>query len=115
MIHQLGKRFFFIIFTVLLFTSCKEEQTKISTNVKLLQTLDKKIKEKKIYENNKKKTIKKLKNELLNTTNDSIIYSINYQIVEHYLGYQCDSAYFYSDKNKEIAIKNNNKWKRRSN
>ncbi|KFF73842.1 hypothetical protein HX13_17800 [Chryseobacterium sp. P1-3] len=94
---------------MLLIFSCKERKTKISTNIKLLQTLDEKIKEKKNYENNKKKSIKKLKNELLNTTNDSIIYSINHQIVEYYLGYQCDSAYAYSDKNKEIAIRNNNK------
>ncbi len=109
MIYQLGKRFFIIICTVLLFFSCREKRTKISTNVKLLQTLDEKIKEKKNYENNKKKSIKKLKNELLKTTNDSTIYAINHQIVEHYLGYQCDSAYLYSDKNKEIAIRNNNK------
>ncbi len=36
MIHQLGKRFFFIIFTVLLFTSCKEEQTKLVDDLRLV-------------------------------------------------------------------------------
>ena len=89
--------------------SCKKTDSHPDNNEKLLRILDDKIKNKKYYEIKKKNHIQKLKKEaLLYKNNDSITYHLNNLIVEEYLGYQCDSAYIYSDKNKEIAIRNNN-------
>ncbi len=93
----------------MLYISCKKNSFEMKSNEKLLKILDQKIIEKKKYERIKKINILKLKNQISKQNNDSVIYALNYQIVEHYLGYQCDSAYSYSDKNKAIAIKNNNK------
>lgn len=105
---KIGKLNFFL-FVFFIFFSCKKTDSHPDINEKLLRILDDKIKHKKYYEIKKKNHIQKLKKEaLLYKNNDSISYHLNYLIVEEYLGYQCDSAYIYSDKNKEIAIRNNN-------
>ena len=105
---KIGKLNFFL-FVFFIFFSCKKNNNKINVNEQLLHSLDEKIKHKKYYENKKKNHIQKLKKEaLLYKNNDSISYHLNYLIVEEYVGYQCDSAYIYSDKNKEIANRSNN-------
>lgn len=109
MIYFKIKKYCFIFFIIGTLFSCKKTDSHPDINEKLLRILDDKIKHKKYYEIKKKNHIQKLKKEaLLYKNNDSISYHLNYLIVEEYLGYQCDSAYIYSDKNKEIAIRNNN-------
>jgi hypothetical protein len=109
MIYLKIKKYCFIFFIIGTLFSCKKTDSHPDINEKLLRILDDKIKHKKYYEIKKKNHIQKLKKEaLLYKNNDSISYHLNYLIVEEYLGYQCDSAYIYSDKNKEIAIRNNN-------
>lgn len=109
MIYLKIKKYCFIFFILGTLFSCKKTDSHPDINEKLLRILDDKIKKKKYYEIKKKNHIQKLKKEaLLYKNNDSISYHLNYLIVEEYLGYQCDSAYIYSDKNKEIAIRNNN-------
>ena len=109
MIYLKIKKYCFIFFILGTLFSCKKTDSHPDINEKLLRILDDKIKHKKYYEIKKKNHIQKLKKEaLLYKNNDSISYHLNYLIVEEYLGYQCDSAYIYSDKNKEIAIRNNN-------
>lgn len=109
MIYLKIKKYCFIFFIIGTLFSCKKTDSHPDINEKLLRILDEKIKNKKYYENKKKNHIQKLKKEaLLYKNNDSISYHLNNLIVEEYLGYQCDSAYIYSDKNKEIAIRNNN-------
>ena len=95
---KIGKLNFFL-FVFFIFFSCKKNNNKINVNEQLLHSLDEKINHKKYYENKKKNHIQKLKKEaLLYKNNDSISYHLNNLIVEEYLGYQCDSAYIYSDK-----------------
>ena len=109
MIYLKIKKYCFIFFILGTLFSCKKTDSHPDINEKLLRILDDKIKHKKYYEIKKKNHIQKLKKEaLLYKNNDSISYHLNNLIVEEYLGYQCDSAYIYSDKNKEIAIRNNN-------
>ena len=109
MIYLKIKKYCFIFFILGTLFSCKKTDSHPDNNEKLLRILDDKIKNKKYYEIKKKNHIQKLKKEaLLYKNNDSITYHLNNLIVEEYLGYQCDSAYIYSDKNKEIAIRNNN-------
>lgn len=109
MIYLKIKKYYFIFFILGTLISCKKTDSYPDNNEKLLRILDDKIKNKKYYEIKKKNHIQKLKKEaLLYKNNDSISYHLNNLIVEEYLGYQCDSAYIYSDKNKEIAIRNNN-------
>ena len=109
MIYLKIKKYCFIFFILGTLFSCKKTDSHPDINEKLLRILDDKIKNKKYYEIKKKNHIQKLKKEaLLYKNNDSITYHLNNLIVEEYLGYQCDSAYIYSDKNKEIAIRNNN-------
>ena len=109
MIYLKIKKYCFIFFILGTLFSCKKTDSHPDNNEKLLRILDDKIKHKKYYEIKKKNHIQKLKKEaLLYKNNDSISYHLNYLIVEEYVGYQCDSAYIYSDKNKEIAIRNNN-------
>ena len=109
MIYLKIKKYCFIFFILGTLFSCKKTDSHPDINEKLLRILDDKIKNKKYYEIKKKNHIQKLKKEaLLYKNNDSISYHLNNLIVEEYLGYQCDSAYIYSDKNKEIAIRNNN-------
>ena len=109
MIYLKIKKYCFIFFILGTLFSCKKTDSHPDNNEKLLRILDDKIKNKKYYEIKKKNHIQKLKKEaLLYKNNDSISYHLNNLIVEEYLGYQCDSAYIYSDKNKEIAIRNNN-------
>lgn len=109
MIYLKIKKYCFIFFIIGTLFSCKKTDSHPDNNEKLLRILDDKIKNKKYYEIKKKNHIQKLKKEaLLYKNNDSISYHLNNLIVEEYLGYQCDSAYIYSDKNKEIAIRNNN-------
>ena len=109
MIYLKIKKYCFIFFILGTLFSCKKTDSHPDINEKLLRILDDKIKHKKYYEIKKKNHIQKLKKEaLLYKNNDSITYHLNNLIVEEYLGYQCDSAYIYSDKNKEIAIRNNN-------
>ena len=109
MIYLKIKKYCFIFFILGTLFSCKKTDSHPDNNEKLLRILDDKIKNKKYYEIKKKNHIQKLKKEaLLYKNNDSISYHLNYLIVEEYVGYQCDSAYIYSDKNKEIAIRNNN-------
>ena len=109
MIYLKIKKYCFIFFILGTLFSCKKTDSYPDNNEKLLRILDDKIKNKKYYEIKKKNHIQKLKKEaLLYKNNDSISYHLNNLIVEEYLGYQCDSAYIYSDKNKEIAIRNNN-------
>ena len=109
MIYLKIKKYCFIFFILGTLFSCKKTDSHPDINEKLLRILDDKIKNKKYYEIKKKNHIQKLKKEaLLYKNNDSISYHLNYLIVEEYVGYQCDSAYIYSDKNKEIAIRNNN-------
>ena len=109
MIYLKIKKYCFIFFILGTLFSCKKTDSHPDINEKLLRILDDKIKHKKYYEIKKKNQIQKLKKEaLLYKNNDSISYHLNYLIVEEYVGYQCDSAYIYSDKNKEIAIRNNN-------
>ncbi|MFC0344904.1 DUF6377 domain-containing protein [Epilithonimonas hispanica] len=100
---------FFIFYFFLGAISCQKNNSAINVNERLLSSLDKKIKQKQYYENKKKITIQKLKDKLkTNKNSDSVTYDVNYQIAEEYLGYQCDSAYLYSDRNRQIALKNNN-------
>ena len=109
MIYLKIKKYCFIFFILGTLFSCKKTDSHPDNNEKLLRILDDKIKNKKYYEIKKKNHIQKLKKEaLLYKNNDSITYHLNNLIVEEYLGYQCDSAYIYSDKNKKIAIRNNN-------
>ena len=109
MIYLKIKKYCFIFFILGTLFSCKKTDSHPDINEKLLRILDDKIKHKKYYENKKKNHIQKLKKEaLLYKNNDSISYHLNYLIVEEYVGYQCDSAYIYSDKNKEIANRSNN-------
>ena len=109
MIYLKIKKYCFIFFILGTLFSCKKTDSHPDINEKLLRILDEKIKHKKYYENKKKNHIQKLKKEaLLYKNNDSISYHLNNLIVEEYLGYQCDSAYIYSDKNKEIANRSNN-------
>ena len=109
MIYLKIKKYCFIFFILGTLFSCKKTDSHPDINEKLLRILDDKIKHKKYYEIKKKNHIQTLKKEaLLYKNNDSISYHLNNLIVEEYLGYQCDSAYIYSDKNKEIAIRNNN-------
>lgn len=101
----------FILTFLLLFVSCKKRNGVKSVNEKLLISLDQKIKEKKQYEDQKKRNIQALKKELVNQkNNDSINYAVNDRIAEEYLGYQCDSAFVYIDRNKALAIKANNSY-----
>ena len=109
MIYLKIKKYCFIFFILGTLFSCKKTDSHPDINEKLLRILDDKIKHKKYYEIKKKNHIQKLKKEaLLYKNNDSISYHLNYLIVEEYVGYQCDSAYIYSDKNKEIANRSNN-------
>ena len=109
MIYLKIKKYCFIFFILGTLFSCKKTDSHPDINEKLLRILDDKIKNKKYYEIKKKNHIQKLKKEaLLYKNNDSISYHLNYLIVEEYVGYQCDSAYIYSDKNKEIANRSNN-------
>lgn len=109
MIYLKIKKYCFIFFILGTLFSCKKTDSHPDINEKLLRILDDKIKHKKYYEIKKKNQIQKLKKEaLLYKNNDSISYHLNYLIVEEYVGYQCDSAYIYSDKNKEIANRSNN-------
>ena len=109
MIYLKIKKYCFIFFIIGTLFSCKKTDSHPDNNEKLLRILDDKIKNKKYYEIKKKNHIQKLKKEaLLYKNNDSISYHLNYLIVEEYVGYQCDSAYIYSDKNKEIANRSNN-------
>ena len=109
MIYLKIKKYCFIFFILGTLFSCKKTDSHPDNNEKLLRILDDKIKHKKYYEIKKKNHIQKLKKEaLLYKNNDSISYHLNYLIVEEYVGYQCDSAYIYSDKNKEIANRSNN-------
>ena len=109
MIYLKIKKYCFIFFILGTLFSCKKTDSHPDINEKLLRILDDKIKNKKYYEIKKKNHIQKLKKEaLLYKNNDSISYHLNNLIVEEYLGYQCDSAYIYSDKNKEIANRSNN-------
>ena len=109
MIYLKIKKYCFIFFIIGTLFSCKKTDSHPDINEKLLRILDDKIKHKKYYEIKKKNHIQKLKKEaLLYKNNDSISYHLNYLIVEEYVGYQCDSAYIYSDKNKEIANRSNN-------
>ena len=109
MIYLKIKKYCFIFFILGTLFSCKKTDSHPDNNEKLLRILDDKIKNKKYYEIKKKNHIQKLKKEaLLYKNNDSISYHLNNLIVEEYLGYQCDSAYIYSDKNKEIANRSNN-------
>ena len=109
MIYLKIKKYCFIFFILGTLFSCKKTDSHPDINEKLLRILDDKIKHKKYYEIKKKNHIQKLKKEaLLYKNNDSISYHLNNLIVEEYVGYQCDSAYIYSDKNKEIAIRSNN-------
>ena len=109
MIYLKIKKYCFIFFILGTLFSCKKTDSHPDNNEKLLRILDDKIKNKKYYEIKKKNHIQKLKKEaLLYKNNDSISYHLNYLIVEEYVGYQCDSAYIYSDKNKEIANRSNN-------
>lgn len=109
MIYLKIKKYCFIFFILGTLFSCKKTDSHPDNNEQLLRILDDKIKNKKYYEIKKKNHIQKLKKEaLLYKNNDSISYHLNYLIVEEYVGYQCDSAYIYSNKNKEIAIRNNN-------
>ena len=109
MIYLKIKKYCFIFFILGTLFSCKKTDSHPDINEKLLRILDDKIKNKKYYEIKKKNHIQKLKKEaLLYKNNDSITYHLNNLIVEEYLGYQCDSAYIYSDKNKEIANRSNN-------
>mgnify|MGYP000213856804 FL=1 len=109
MIYLKIKKYCFIFFILGTLFSCKKTDSHPDINEKLLRILDDKIKHKKYYEIKKKNHIQKLKKEaLLYKNNDSITYHLNNLIVEEYLGYQCDSAYIYSDKNKEIANRSNN-------
>lgn len=109
MIYLKIKKYCFIFFILGTLFSCKKTDSHPDINEKLLRILDDKIKHKKFYEIKKKNHIQKLKKEaLLYKNNDSISYHLNYLIVEEYVGYQCDSAYIYSDKNKEIANRSNN-------
>lgn len=105
------KRTLYLFFCILVsFTACQQSNPAKSTNEQLLQNLDRKIQQKVRYENIKKNNISKLKNELRSHQNtDSTVYNLNYQIVEEYLGYQCDSAYLYSDRNIDLATNINNK------
>ena len=109
MIYLKIKKYCFIFFILGTLFSCKKTDSHPDINEKFLRILDDKIKHKKYYEIKKKNHIQKLKKEaLLYKNNDSISYHLNYLIVEEYVGYQCDSAYIYSDKNKEIANRSNN-------
>ena len=109
MIYLKIKKYCFIFFILGTLFSCKKTDSHPDNNEQLLRILDDKIKNKKYYEIKKKNHIQKLKKEaLLYKNNDSISYHLNNLIVEEYLGYQCDSAYIYSDKNKEIANRSNN-------
>ena len=109
MIYLKIKKYCFIFFILGTLFSCKKTDSHPDNNEKLLRILDDKIKNKKYYEIKKKNHIQKLKKEaLLYKNNDSITYHLNNLIVEEYVGYQCDSAYIYSDKNKEIANRSNN-------
>lgn len=103
--------FYFSFLILIVCFNCKKNSAENNENEALLKKLDQKINAKKRYENIKKRKIFILKNDLhQHLSNDSMTYEINNQIVEEYLGYQCDSAYIYSDKNKALAIKNHNNY-----
>lgn len=111
-----SRSYLFILTLLLLFVSCKKSSSVKSVNEKLLLSLDQKIKEKKQYEDKKKRNILALKRELTHRNdNDSITYAVNDRIAEEYLGYQCDSAFVYIDRNKDLATKaDNTYWKHRT-
>ncbi|OJV47264.1 MAG: hypothetical protein BGO40_05485 [Chryseobacterium sp. 39-10] len=111
-----SRSYLFILTLLLLLISCKKSSSVKSVNEKLLLSLDQKIKEKKQYEDQKKRNILALKRELTHRNdNDSITYAVNDRIAEEYLGYQCDSAFVYIDRNKDLATKaDNTYWKHRT-
>ncbi len=101
--------FFRVFLLSLLVVSCRQEpEITRDANTNLLDSLDIKIANKKKYEIRKATLIQHYKDSLKLASSDEERYSQNYRIIEAYLGYQCDSAFHYADKNFALAQKDHN-------
>lgn len=105
--------FYFTFFLLLFFfLACQDKNENKSDGLKnLLSTLDARLEQKDKFENLKKKKIADLREKArMLTREDSAAFQINSQIIEEYLGYQCDSAFVYIDKNLSLAQANHNQY-----